>query len=58
MSGPRLRHEACKARPQGRVGSRFRVFYEANQSSRIVTILAVGHKVHNLLFVHGKEVKL
>jgi len=40
-----------------RVG-RFRVFYEADESSRIVTILAVGHKVHNLLFVRGEEVKL
>ena len=40
-----------------RVG-RFRVFYEADESSRIVTILAVGHKVRNLLFVRGEEVKL
>ncbi len=40
-----------------RVG-RFRVFYEADEASRIVTILAVGHKVHNLLFVRGEEVKL
>jgi len=40
-----------------RVG-RFRVFYEADESSRLVTILAVGHKEHNLLFLRGKEVKL
>ncbi len=40
-----------------RVG-RFRVFYEADESSRTVTILAVGHKVHNQLFVRGEEVKL
>jgi len=40
-----------------RVG-RFRVFYEADETSRIVTILAVGHKVHNRLFLRGEEVKL
>jgi len=40
-----------------RVG-RFRVFYKADEASRIVTILAVGHKEHNLLFLRGEEVKL
>lgn len=40
-----------------RIG-RFRVFYETEESSKTVTIIAVGHKEHNLLFVRGKEVKL
>jgi mRNA-degrading endonuclease RelE of RelBE toxin-antitoxin system len=38
-----------------RVG-KFRVFYEPDQHSRTITIVAVGHKEHNLLLVRGKEV--
>ena len=40
-----------------RVG-RYRVFYEVATTVRIVAILAVGHKEHNLLLIRGKEVKL
>ena len=40
-----------------RIG-RFRVFYEVDESSRIVTITAVGDKERNLLFIRGKEVRL
>jgi mRNA-degrading endonuclease RelE of RelBE toxin-antitoxin system len=40
-----------------RIG-RFRVFYEADDSYRTVTIIAVGHKEHNVLFVRGQEVRL
>ena len=40
-----------------RVG-KFRVFYEAEERSRQVTIVAVGHKEHEMLLVRGQEVKL
>jgi len=40
-----------------RIG-RFRVFYEADEPSGTVTIISVGHKERNLLFVRGEEVKL
>ncbi|MBW8878312.1 MAG: type II toxin-antitoxin system RelE/ParE family toxin [Acidobacteria bacterium] len=37
---------------------KFRVFYEVDDSSRTVRIVAVGHKEHNQLFVRGEEVKI
>ena len=37
---------------------KFRVFYEADDPSRAVTVIAVGHKEHNQLFVRGQEVKI
>ena len=37
---------------------KYRVFYEVDDASRKVMIVAVGHKEHNLLFVRGKEVML
>jgi mRNA-degrading endonuclease RelE of RelBE toxin-antitoxin system len=40
-----------------RVG-KYRVFYEVAETVRIVAIVAVGHKEHNVLIVRGKEVKL
>ena len=40
-----------------RVG-KHRVFYEIDERSRKVTIIAVGHKEHNILFIRGKEVQL
>ncbi len=40
-----------------RIG-RYRVFYEVAQTVRIVAILAVGHKEHNILLIRGREVKL
>ena len=40
-----------------RIG-KFRVFYEVHEDPRTITIVAVGHKEHNKLFVRGKEVKL
>ncbi len=40
-----------------RIG-KFRVFFDADEESRIVTIVAVGHKEHNKLFVHGEEYEL
>jgi hypothetical protein len=32
-------------------------FYEVNETAKRVTIVAVGHKEHNILFVQGKEVQ-
>lgn len=37
---------------------KYRVFYEMDKTARRVTVIAVGHKEHNLLFLGGKEVKL
>lgn len=40
-----------------RVG-RFRVFYEVVVEESVVRVLAVGHKIHNQLFIRGEEVHL
>ena len=40
-----------------RVGD-FRVFYDINVEEESVVILAVGHKVHNKLFIGGEEIEL
>ncbi len=39
-------------------GNRFRVFYEADPTSRKVNILAIGVKERNKLFIAGKEYDL
>ena len=40
-----------------RIG-KFRVFYEVNEPAEMVNIVSVGHKVHNILLIRGKEVQL
>lgn len=40
-----------------RVG-KYRVLYEIEEMPRKVTVIAVGHKEHNTLFIRGKEVQL
>ena len=40
-----------------RIG-KFRVFYEVNEPVEMVSIVSVGHKVHNILLIRGKEVQL
>jgi mRNA-degrading endonuclease RelE of RelBE toxin-antitoxin system len=40
-----------------RIG-KFRIFYEVNDAAHLVTIVVVGHKEHNILYVRGKEVKI
>ena len=40
-----------------RVG-KYRVFYEVNEVRQNVTVVAVGHKEHNVLLVRGKEVQI
>jgi mRNA-degrading endonuclease RelE of RelBE toxin-antitoxin system len=37
---------------------RYRIFYEVDETAQLVTILAVGHKDHNRLFIRGQEVQL
>lgn len=37
---------------------RYRIFYEVDEPTRKVTIIAVGHKEHNTLYIRGKEVPL
>jgi len=40
-----------------RVG-RYRIFYEVDESSLTVTLISVGHKIHNTLLIRGKKVIL
>jgi mRNA-degrading endonuclease RelE of RelBE toxin-antitoxin system len=40
-----------------RVG-KYRVFYEVNEAAQNVTVVAVGHREHNVLLVRGKEVQI
>jgi len=37
---------------------RYRIFYEVDEPDRKVTIIAVGHKEHNTLYIRGKEMQL
>ena len=34
------------------------IFYEVHEMTRTVSIVSVGHKEHNVLWVRGKEVQL
>jgi mRNA-degrading endonuclease RelE of RelBE toxin-antitoxin system len=36
----------------------YRIFYEIDETARQVSIIAVGHKDHNRLFIRGQEVQL
>jgi mRNA-degrading endonuclease RelE of RelBE toxin-antitoxin system len=38
--------------------ARYRVFYDVDESRRKVTVVAVGHKDHNVLLIRGKQVDL
>lgn len=40
-----------------RVG-KYRVFYEVDDEERVVIIVSIGHKEHNMLYIRGKVVKL
>lgn len=40
-----------------RVGM-YRVFYEVDVSGQTVSIISVGHKTHNTLWIRGQEVEL
>ncbi|SRR6266545_1079708 len=45
------------ARWELKVG-KFRVFYEIDADEQIVTVISVGHKEHNVLYIRGKVVQL
>lgn len=40
-----------------RVG-KYRVFYHVLEGTTRVSVIAIGHKEHNVLFIRGREVKL
>ena len=37
---------------------KYRILYEIEETSRKVTIIAVGHKEHNMLIIRAKEVDI
>jgi len=37
---------------------KYLIFYEVEQTSKKVAIVAVGHKQHKVLLIRGKEVKI
>lgn len=40
-----------------RVG-KYRIFYEVKEPAQSVSIVSVGHKEHNTLFIRGQEVQI
>jgi mRNA-degrading endonuclease RelE of RelBE toxin-antitoxin system len=40
-----------------RVG-KYGVFYEVDDTARMVSIVSIGHKEHNVLLIRGQEVQL
>ncbi len=40
------------------LGNRFRVLYDVDEEARVVTILAIGEKQRERLFIGGEEVRL
>ena len=40
-----------------RIG-KYRVFYEVNEPAKMVSIVSVGHKEHNIVFIGGKKVQI
>ena len=38
--------------------AKHRVFYHVPEDTSTVSVVAVGHKEHNVLYIRGKEVKL
>jgi mRNA-degrading endonuclease RelE of RelBE toxin-antitoxin system len=53
----RLLRDNPIARWELKVG-KYRAFYEVDVQEKIVSIVSVGHKEHNVLFIRGKVVKL
>jgi mRNA-degrading endonuclease RelE of RelBE toxin-antitoxin system len=45
------------ARWELKVG-KFRIFYEIDTDEQFVTVVSVGHKAHNVLYIRGKVVQL
>ncbi len=40
-----------------RIGE-YRVYYDVDSASRLVTVRAVGYKEHNILLIRGKEIQI
>lgn len=40
-----------------RIG-KYRVFYEVNDPAKMVSVVSVGHKEHNILLIRDKEVQI
>lgn len=40
-----------------RIG-KYRVFYHVPQGEAVVSVVTIGHKEHNVLFIRGQEVQL
>ena len=38
--------------------AKFRVFYEIDADELVVTVVSIGHKEHNVLYIRGKVVQL
>jgi mRNA interferase RelE/StbE len=45
------------ARWELKVG-KFRVFYEIDSDEKLVTVVSIGHKEHNLLYIRGKVIQI
>jgi mRNA-degrading endonuclease RelE of RelBE toxin-antitoxin system len=53
--------KCLRGNPVARWGLRsghYRIFYEVDATARQVTIVAMGHKDQNRLFIRGQEVQL
>jgi len=37
---------------------KYRIFYQVDDASHMITIVAIGHKEHNMLLIRGKKVKI
>lgn len=61
---PRQETNSRKALRQNPIASwelrigKYRVFYEIDDEDRVVSVISVGHKEHNVLYIRGKVVKL
>jgi mRNA-degrading endonuclease RelE of RelBE toxin-antitoxin system len=45
------------ARWELKVG-KFRVFYEIDPDEKLVTVVSIGHKEHNVLYIRGKVIQI
>lgn len=37
---------------------KYRIFYEVVETARKITLVAIGHKEHNILYIKGKEITI
>jgi mRNA-degrading endonuclease RelE of RelBE toxin-antitoxin system len=53
----RLLRDNLIARWELKIG-KYRAFYEIDLQEKIVSIVSIGHKEHNVLYIRGKVMKL